>query len=151
MTRVWAVQVSRSTADWASRGSVVMVSHSAGSRLEVTMVAACLVAFDDEFVEVGGLGGVQGPEGEVVDDEQVDVGQPAHFGFEGVVEPGGSSRLNSLSARDIMHGERGGGSRCARARWRGGSCRRRPGPGSGRRGRPSRNRRVVRSASRCRS
>lgn len=38
MTRVCAVAVSRSIADWVSRVSAVMVSHSAGSRLEVTMV-----------------------------------------------------------------------------------------------------------------
>ena len=38
MTRVWAAEVSRSMADWARRVSAVMVSHSAGSRLEVTMV-----------------------------------------------------------------------------------------------------------------
>ena len=55
------VPVSRSTADWASIGSVVMVSHSAGSRLLVTMVARLGVPFDDEFVEVGGGGGVERP------------------------------------------------------------------------------------------
>jgi hypothetical protein len=31
MTRVWAVAVSRSIADWASRVSAVMVSHSTGA------------------------------------------------------------------------------------------------------------------------
>jgi hypothetical protein len=31
MTRVWAVAVSRSMADWASSGSAVMVSHSTGA------------------------------------------------------------------------------------------------------------------------
>ena len=42
------------------------------------------VPFDDEFVEVGGGGGVQRPECEVVDDEQVEAGQPAELGFQGV-------------------------------------------------------------------
>ncbi len=37
MTRVCAREVSRSMADWASSASAVMVSHSAGSRLDVTM------------------------------------------------------------------------------------------------------------------
>jgi hypothetical protein len=40
MMRVCAPEVSRSTADWASRASVVMVSHSAGSRLETQIVEA---------------------------------------------------------------------------------------------------------------
>ena len=40
MIRVWAAEVSRSTADWASSGSLIMVSHSAGSRFEVQIVAA---------------------------------------------------------------------------------------------------------------
>ena len=31
MTRVWAALVSRSMADWASRVSAVMVSHSTGA------------------------------------------------------------------------------------------------------------------------
>ena len=40
MMRVWAPEVSRSTADWASSASLIMVSHSDGSRFEVTMVEA---------------------------------------------------------------------------------------------------------------
>jgi hypothetical protein len=46
------------------------------------------VSFDDELVEVVGLGGVQGPKGEVVEDEQVDAGELAHLGGQGVVQPG---------------------------------------------------------------
>jgi hypothetical protein len=38
MTSVWAPEVSRSTADWARSGSLIMVSHSAGSRFEVAIV-----------------------------------------------------------------------------------------------------------------
>ncbi|VBA47276.1 hypothetical protein LAUMK13_05785 [Mycobacterium innocens] len=38
MTSVCAVEVSRSMADWVRSVSAVMVSHSVGSRLEVTMV-----------------------------------------------------------------------------------------------------------------
>jgi hypothetical protein len=58
----WQVEVSRSMADWARSGSVMRGSHSLASRLEVTTVA-----FGDDFVEVGGLGGGQGLEGEIVD------------------------------------------------------------------------------------
>ena len=89
MTRVCAPEVSRSTADWASSGSVIMASHSAGSRLEVTMVAALWCRSTTSLVEVGGLGGVQRPEGEVVEDEHVDAGEAADLGVEGVVQPGG--------------------------------------------------------------
>ena len=38
MMRWCAPEVSRSTADWARRASVVMTSHSEGSRLETQMV-----------------------------------------------------------------------------------------------------------------
>ena len=38
MMRWCAREVSRSTADWARKASVVMVSHSEGSRLETQMV-----------------------------------------------------------------------------------------------------------------
>jgi hypothetical protein len=40
MTRVCAPLVSLSTADWARSASLIMASHSAGSRFEVTMVDA---------------------------------------------------------------------------------------------------------------
>ena len=40
MTSSCAVEVSRSTADWASSGSAIMASHSSGSRLEVITVEA---------------------------------------------------------------------------------------------------------------
>ena len=49
-----------------------------------------LVPLHDQFVEVRGRGGIQRPEGEVVDDEQVEAGQSAEFGVQGVVEPGGA-------------------------------------------------------------
>ena len=48
------------------------------------------VAFDDELVEVGGLGGVEGLEREVVDDEQIDADEAAHLDLVGVIEPGGA-------------------------------------------------------------
>ena len=69
-------------ADWASSVSLVMASHSAGSRLELMMGGFAAVAFDDDFVEVVRLGGVEGFDREVVDDEQVNGGDPAHLGFE---------------------------------------------------------------------
>ena len=39
MTSWWQVEVSRSTADWASSWSCMRPSHSSGVRLEVTTVA----------------------------------------------------------------------------------------------------------------
>jgi hypothetical protein len=47
------------------------------------------VPFDRDLVEVGGLGGVVGLEGDVIDDEDVDADEPARFGVVGVVEAGG--------------------------------------------------------------
>ena len=76
-----AVEVILSTADWASSGSVMMANHSSGLRLEVSTVEALLVSGHDKFVEVGGRGGVHGLQGEVVDDQQSDLG------------PGGAFRL----------------------------------------------------------
>lgn len=55
-----------------------------------------LVAFDDDFVEVGGLGGVEGLDAEVVDDQQWDVGQAAHLGFDGVIQPRGLEAFEQL-------------------------------------------------------
>jgi len=44
------------------------------------------VAFDDEFVEVAGFGGIEWAQGEVVDDQDLDGGQPPDLGVDGVVE-----------------------------------------------------------------
>jgi hypothetical protein len=55
-----------------------------------------LVAFDDQLVEVGGLGLVHGLECEVVDDEQFDAVQAAHLGLDAVVQPGGLQRPEQL-------------------------------------------------------
>src|SRR6516225_2344465 len=55
-----------------------------------------LVAFDADLVEVGGLGGVERGEREVVQDQQLDSGEPAHLGVEAVVEPGGLEPLEQL-------------------------------------------------------
>lgn len=46
------------------------------------------MAFDDEFVEIGGLARVRGLEREVVEDEEIDSDEPAHLDVVGVVEPG---------------------------------------------------------------
>jgi hypothetical protein len=93
-----AVEARRSTADWASSGSAIIVSHSSGVLFEVTMVAALPVAFDAELVEVGCLDRVHGLEGQVVDDEKLDAGQAAHLGFEVLSSRAALSRLNSLAA-----------------------------------------------------
>ena len=47
------------------------------------------MAFDDDFVDLGGVGGVHCPEGEVVEDEDVHAEQFADFGVVAVVQPGG--------------------------------------------------------------
>ena len=52
--------------------------------------AGAAVPFDDQFVEVVGLGGVEGFEREVVEDEDVDAGEFADLGVQGVVQPGGA-------------------------------------------------------------
>ena len=54
------------------------------------------VAFDDELVEVGGVGVVEAAEGEVIENEQVDTDQLAEFGVATVVEPGGAEALEEL-------------------------------------------------------
>lgn len=77
-------------ADWASSASVVMASHSDGSRLDTQMVDFWRCRFDDQLVEVVGLGGVQGAECEVINDEQVHAREAAGLGLEGVVQPGGA-------------------------------------------------------------
>ena len=145
MTSSCAVEVSLSTADWARSGSLIMVSHSSGSRLEVVTVEACVVAGHDELVEVGGFGGVQWLQREVVDQQQLDLGEPAHFGLDAVVEAGGLEPLEHCvgaqheHADPAAHGdvaERGGQVRLAhpdRAPERTAPCG------------PSRNRRLVSS------
>ena len=52
------------------------------------------MAFDDEFVEVAGLGRVEGFEREVVEDEHVYGGDAVQFSVEGVVEAGGARALH---------------------------------------------------------
>ena len=105
MIRVCAPEVSRSTADWASSASLIMVSHSDGSRFEVRIVLAQAVAFHDDFVEVVGFGGVEGFERKVVEDQQVDAGEPAEFGVEGVVQPGGAEPGEQLVGACGVHGQ----------------------------------------------
>ncbi len=73
-------------ADWASSGSAMSPNHSTGSRFDVTTVAD----FDDELVDVGGVGRVEGLEGEVVDHEEVDPQQLADLGVVAVVEAAGA-------------------------------------------------------------
>lgn len=41
------------------------------------------MAFDGDFVEVAGIGDVEGPKCEAVDNEDVGGGQPADFGIVG--------------------------------------------------------------------
>ena len=119
MISSWAVEASRSTADWASSGSAIMDSHSSAVRLEVTTVEVLLVAFDAELVEVGGLGRVQGLEREVVEDEQFDAGEAAHLGVEGVVEAGGLEPLEQLGGGAMWTVRRRRTAMCpsAQARW----------------------------------
>ena len=72
MTSSWAVEVRRSTADWASSGSLMMASlvgreHGGG----------LVVAGDDEFV--GGRGGVHGLQASMT--QQLDFSQSPHLRF----------------------------------------------------------------------
>jgi len=60
-------------------------------------------AFDDEFVEVRGLGGGHGLQGEVVEDEQVDAGELAHLGLYAVVQPGGLEPPEQLVSAAEQH------------------------------------------------
>ncbi|WP_232002274.1 hypothetical protein [Mycobacterium sp. 1482292.6] len=46
------------------------------------------MAFDDDFVEVAGFGAVEAPQREVVDDEDVNGGQSADLGVDGVCRGG---------------------------------------------------------------
>ncbi len=96
------------------------------------------MAFDDDLVEVVGLGGVEGPQGEVVDDEQVDAGEPSELGVEGVVEsrgaePGeqfvGAVEPDGEAASDGDVAERGGqdASMSVKRSWAGSLRRRRRG------------------------
>ena len=48
------------------------------------------MSFDDELVKVVGFGWVEGSQGEVVEDEDVNAGEFADLGLEGVVQPGGA-------------------------------------------------------------
>ena len=57
------------------------------------------VTLDDQFVDVGGVEGVERLKGEVVEDEQVDPHEFAHLGVVGVVEPVARSRLSDTSVR----------------------------------------------------
>ena len=77
MTSSWQVLTRRSTADWARSGSAIRASHSAGSRLEA----------------------------EVVDDQQWDVGEAAHLGVDGVVEPGGFEPFEQLVGAGHVHAD----------------------------------------------
>jgi hypothetical protein len=46
------------------------------------------VALDDVLIEVVGLAGIQRPQREVIDDQDVDAGEPTDLGLEGVVQAG---------------------------------------------------------------
>src|ERR1017187_4981724 len=62
------------------------------------------VAFGDDLVEVGGLGGGERLEGKIVDDEQLDAGQAAVFVVQGVVQAGGGQAFEQLVGAGHGHG-----------------------------------------------
>src|SRR6266852_6214032 len=92
----WQVEVSRSMADWASSGSVMSGSPFAGVAVGGDHGGGFAVAFGDYLIKVGGLGGGEGLEREVVDDEQLDGGQAAVFVVQGVVQAGGGEAFEEL-------------------------------------------------------
>jgi hypothetical protein len=61
------------------------------------------VSFDDEFLEVAGLVGVQQTQREVVDDEHVDRGQAQYLGIERVLEAGGSKPGEEFVGAGVNH------------------------------------------------
>jgi hypothetical protein len=62
------------------------------------------MAFDDEFVDVGGVESVEGLEGEVVDDQQVDAQESAHLDVVTVVEAAGAQAFEHPVAAFEVHG-----------------------------------------------
>ena len=91
MMSSWAVETSRSTADWASSGSAIMVSHSSGVAVGGHDGGGLLVAFDAPARRSRWCcTGFERLEGQVVDDEQLGGGQAAHLVVQGVVQPGGT-------------------------------------------------------------
>ena len=105
----------RSIADWASRVSAVMVSHSGGVAVGGHDRGLGAVAFDDDLVEVAGFRWRRGPQGEVVDDEGRRWWSGAGFRRRrccqaGGAEPGeqfvGAGEQNGVSAADCVVAQR---------------------------------------------
>lgn len=82
---------------------MVIVSHSAGSRFENPDGALLAVAFDNEFVEIAGLGRVKGIARKIIEDEDVDGGNAAQFSLEIVVESGGAEAGEELVGAGVEH------------------------------------------------
>jgi hypothetical protein len=61
------------------------------------------VPFDDDLVDVGGVGGVHGLEAKIVQDQQVRSQQPADLLVVAVVEPGCCQPLEQLPGALEMH------------------------------------------------
>ena len=57
------------------------------------------MSLDHQLIDVGGVQGVEGLQGEVVQDEQVDAHELAHLGVVAVVEAKARRRFKSTSAR----------------------------------------------------
>jgi hypothetical protein len=62
------------------------------------------VPLHDQLVEVVGLGGVECPEGEVVDDQHFDGGEAPHLGLQAVVQPIGAEPGEQLVGTGIHDG-----------------------------------------------
>ena len=63
------------------------------------------MAGHDQLVEVGGFGGVQRLQREVVDQQQLGLGEPAHFGLDAVVEAGGLEPLEHCVGAQHEHAD----------------------------------------------
>lgn len=63
------------------------------------------MAGHDELVEVGGFGGVERLQREVVDQQQLDLGEPAHLGLDAVVEAGSLEPLEHCISAQHEHAD----------------------------------------------
>lgn len=99
MMSSWAVKTSRSTADWRGEGRPSWRATRPARGWRQSQWLPCGAVPRSARRSRWSRCGVQWLEREVIDDEQLDVGEATHLGLDTVVEPGGFEPLKSLSAR----------------------------------------------------